>query len=85
MNVIIDILTITITISTITIIPLVCNDDRDDKKAAIPCVTDGKDLLFVQKLLALVEKAGIPAPSPVEQVRGRRVRARARVRVRVRG
>jgi L-galactono-1,4-lactone dehydrogenase len=31
-------------------------------------VTDGKDLLFVQKLLTLVEKAGIPAASPVEQV-----------------
>lgn len=31
-------------------------------------VTDGKDLLFVQKLLTLVEKSGIPAASPVEQV-----------------
>jgi L-galactono-1,4-lactone dehydrogenase len=31
------------------------------------CVTEGKDLQFVSKLLALIEKAGIPAPSPIEQ------------------
>ena len=31
------------------------------------CVTDGKDLAFVQKLLTLIETAGIPAPSPIEQ------------------
>ena len=31
------------------------------------CVTEGKDLAFVQKLLALIEAAGIPAPSPIEQ------------------
>jgi L-galactono-1,4-lactone dehydrogenase len=31
------------------------------------CVTEGKDLAFVQRLLALIEAAGIPAPSPIEQ------------------
>lgn len=35
--------------------------------SASPCITDGKDLLFVTKLLELIEKAGIPAPSPIEQ------------------
>ena len=39
-----------------------------DKSAK--CIMDGKDLQFVQKLLALIEKAGIPAPSPIEQVSG---------------
>jgi hypothetical protein len=31
----------------------------------------GKDLEFVKKLLILIEEAGIPAPSPIEQVRNR--------------
>lgn len=30
-------------------------------------VMNGKDIVFVQKLLTLVERAGIPAPSPIEQ------------------
>lgn len=30
-------------------------------------IMNGKDIVFVQKLLTLVERAGIPAPSPIEQ------------------
>jgi hypothetical protein len=38
---------------------------------------------FVKKLLILIEEAGIPAPSPIEQVRVRnRVRVRKGVKAR---
>lgn len=56
-------LIIDITLILILILMAMAGADKSAK-----CVTDGKDLLFVQKLLTLIEKAGIPAPSPIEQV-----------------
>ena len=56
-------MTLIIDITLILILMAMAGADKSAK-----CVTDGKDLLFVQKLLTLIEKAGIPAPSPIEQV-----------------